>query len=315
MKKKIQRVLEKLSFDLIHVETFYVMQNLPQTSIPVVLVEHNIEYLVYKRFAESMSVLARPPLLIDVAKMKYWEELFWQKADKLIAVSQEDRRVMKREDVEVVPNGVDINKFKIQSSKFKVEQKDIRILFIGDFKWVQNRDAVKWILTEIWPKVQSSKFPLLSEASKFQSLRLCIVGRNIPESIKKFGNDDVIFNENAEDTVEIFNKATVLLAPIRVGGGTSFKILEAMASGVPVITTTLGVSGIGALDEEEILIADDASLIVEKLSMILNDDAFYTEVSKKARKLIEEKYDWEIIVKKLEMVYQDVLSDSSLHSE
>lgn len=312
MKNALSELLRESTFDLIHVETFYVMQNLPETILPVVLIEHNIEYLVYKRFADTLPLILRAPFLIDVQKIKYWEELYWQKTDKLVAVSQEDKKLMKRNDVEVVPNGVDVNKFKVpaslrgeQSSKFKVEQKEKGILFIGDFKWVQNRDTARWILEDIWPKIQDSRFPLRSEASKIQdSIKLWIVGRNIPESIKQLGGEDIMFDESAGDTVEVFKNATVLLAPIRVGGGTSFKILEAMASGVPVITTKLGASGIGAKDGEEILIADNTDAIVEKLTMVLTDNQQYAKIAKNARKLIEENFDWKIIVKKLEMVYQ-----------
>ena len=310
MKGAIKQVIKSSPFDLIHVETFYVMQNLPKTSLPVVLVEHNIEYLVYKRFSNTIPALLRFPLLIDVSKMQYWEEQFWKQADRLVAVSQEDKKMMGRNDVVIVPNGVDVNKLKVENGKLKIKEEEKRILFIGDFKWVQNRDAARWILTEIWPKTQKSKLPLRSEASKSQnSLKLWIVGRNIPESIKNLTNDkDIVFDERADDTVEIFKNATVLLAPVRVGGGTSFKILEAMASGVPVITTSLGATGLGAQDGKEILIADEADTIVEKLTELLSDIELYTKIAKNARKLIEKNFDWRIIVKKLENVYTSTIA-------
>ncbi len=310
MKEAIKQVIKSSPFDLIHVETFYVMQNLPKTSLPVVLVEHNIEYLVYKRFSNTIPALLRFPLLIDVSKMQYWEEQFWKQADRLVAVSQEDKKMMGRNDVVIVPNGVDVNKLKVENGKLKIKEEEKRILFIGDFKWVQNRDAARWILTEIWPKTQKSKLPLRSEASKSQnSLKLWIVGRNIPESIKNLTNDkDIVFDERADDTVEIFKNATVLLAPVRVGGGTSFKILEAMASGVPVITTSLGATGLGAQDGKEILIADEADTIVEKLTELLSDIELYTKIAKNARKLIEKNFDWRIIVKKLENVYTSTIA-------
>jgi glycosyltransferase involved in cell wall biosynthesis len=97
-----------------------------------------------------------------------------------------------------------------------------------------------------------------------------------------------------------------LLAPIRVGGGTSFKILEAMASGIPVLTTPLG-NAIGAKENKEILIADSASEFSEKIIDLLNDRKLYEKIAVNARKLIEDKYDWRKIVAKLETVYKSAL--------
>ncbi len=297
MQQAIVRLLQKESFDLIHVETFYVMQNLPKVSLPTVLVEHNIEYLVYKRLLTQLPLFLRPLFFIDIRKLEYWEKFFWKKATKLVAVSDEEKAIMKRKDVEIVPNGVDTEKFSSKGrSAFgqKIQKKEIKILFIGDFKWIQNKDAVGWILKEIWPQL-SSKL----------DLRLWIVGRKIPSEIRKLTNDEnVIFDENAPtETEKIFEQVDILLAPIRVGGGTSYKILEAMASGVPVITTKLGIEGIDAKNNKEVLIADRTEEMVDAIISLIENHEQYHNIAQNARKLIEKKYDWKEIVKKLEEVY------------
>ncbi|MDO8658573.1 MAG: glycosyltransferase family 4 protein [Candidatus Levybacteria bacterium] len=304
MKDAILELLSKEKFDLIHVETFYVMQNLPKTQIPIVLAEHNIEHMVYKKFADRKFLL-RFPFYLDVLKMKRIEKSFWKKAAKLIAVSEEEKKLMNREDAAIVPNGVDTTKFQPKADcplddKVKNERK---ILFIGDFKWMQNKDTIEWILKEIWPS-----FIKISEGKP--EAKLWIVGKNIPSSIKKLSDGDgsVIFDEdNKQETSEIFKKADLLLAPIRVGGGTSYKILEAMASGVPVITTQLGAEGINAKKNEDILVSDNAEEIAKMVNDILDDEKFYSKISQNARKIVEDKYDWKIIVKKLEGVYQSAI--------
>lgn len=298
MKNIVARLLHTKSFDVIHVETFYVIQNLPQTPLPVVLAEHNIEYLVYKRYAKTAPFFIRPLLYFDVAKLAYWEEFFWHKATKLIAVSEEEKKIMRREDVEVVSNGVDLERFKMKDLGLKNEKKEKKILFIGDFKWIQNRDAVEWLIKEIWPELKSKI-----------NVKLWIVGRKIPQEIRNLTNDtDIFFDENGlKETSEIFAKADILLAPIRVGGGTSFKILEAMASGIPVITTDLGKEGIDAKDREELLIATTVEEIVDGVIDLLQNDVLYKKIANNARIVIEQKYDWKLIVEKLDKVYNSAV--------
>lgn len=309
MTEKIKEAISKEKFDLIHIETFYVMQNLPKTlfgKLPVVLTEHNIEYLVYKKFLDTMSVFMKPVLYLDVLKLKYWENYFWKKATKLIAVSEDEKKLMKRKDVEIVENGVDTDRFKVSSAGWRTKFKQTKtILFIGDFKWMQNKDSVEWILKDIWPKINSE----LRTKNLELNLKLWVVGRNIPEYIKKMATDtSVIFDENAtQETAEIFKKADILIAPIRVGGGTSFKILEAMASGVPVVTTNLGIEGIKAKDTDEVLISDDTQGLVDNVIGLLENEKIYDRIVNNARRLIEEEYDWKQIVGKLEKVYESAI--------
>jgi len=304
MKKNIVRLLSEKRFDLIHVETSYIIQNVPKTYIPTVLVEHNIEYKVYERYMKSSPWYLRPLLAVDIWKLRKWERNCWLKATKLVAVSDIEKSLMQRSDVMVVPNGVDLKKFKIKPpavTKASVGKKEKRILFIGDFKWIQNRKAAEWILREIWPQIESR---IKNQESR---IRLWIVGRKIPEYLKKIGSKAVIFDENAPDQTEkIYARAYALLAPITVGGGTSYKILESMASGTPVVTTRLGIEGLAALDKEA-LTGETACDLAEQTVSLLTDQELYKKISLAARMYVEKNFSWENIVTKLEYVYKSVL--------
>ncbi len=292
MKKKIQMLLDN-KFDVIHVETSYVIQNLPKTPLPIVLVEHNIEYLVYQRFVKNAPFFLRPLLYLDVMKLRYWEKKFWGKATRLIAVSENEQKIMNQKAT-IVPNGVDLASFPFYENS---SVKEKRILFIGDFKWLKNKDAAEWLVKKVWPRI------------KKPGLKLWIIGREIPNAFKELSKDEnIIFDEHAsEKTTDIFRESFILLAPIRIGGGTSFKILEAMASGIPVVTTKLGIEGISATDGNNVLLAETQEEFVKSVEELLNDRTVYRRLAKNARELIEKKYSWDDIVKKLEEVYTSCL--------
>ncbi len=302
MTRKISEELKAQTFDVIHVETFYVAQNLPPTTLPVLLVEHNIEYLVYRRFVEKASIFLKPLLFLDVLKIKNAEEKTWKRATKVATVSEEDKKVIGRKDTEVIANGVDLRKFKFKHTENRKPDTENKILYIGDFKWIQNTDAAKYIVTEVWPQIRSQ--------GNSSNLKLWIVGRNMPQSLKDLGkNDESIFfdDTNNMETQDIFTKAAILLSPKRVGGGTSYKILEAMAVGTPVVTTPLGLEGLAITQDKDVLVATDAKELADQVVRILKDASLYEKLSRNGRKSIEAQYDWQVIGRKLEEVYTSLI--------
>lgn len=294
IKEAIKEELEKRAYNLIHVETFYLMHNLPNTAIPVILFEQNIEHDVYHRIAQYFQPsLLRPFLLYDVFKMRKWEEYFWKKASAVVCMSEAEKAFM-GDNAFVCGNGVDTIFYKLLARK-----KDFRILFLGNFKWFQNLDAARFLLTEIWPRIQDR----LPEAKLF------VVGKHIPENLKNRQTAGVVFDENApDDTRKIYKEADILLAPIRASGGTSFKVLEAMATGLPVVTTPLVEETLFARDGEQLLVVpeDDPEGFAKKTVELLQNNLLYQRIAKNARMLVEEKYDWKIIVRQLEEVYTSI---------
>jgi polysaccharide biosynthesis protein PslH len=313
MQEEIVGELIKNEYDLIHVETFYVMQNLPQHIlersravrlinnespkavshwIPVVLVEHNIEYQVYKRFADNVSFMVRPLLYLDVAKIKSEEESCWKEAAVVVAVSKNDEQIIKgeRSKTRIVANGVDVEKFSFKPKAKSQKPEAKRILFIE----------------EIWPRINKE----LRTKNQVQNLKLWIVGREIPREIRALTNDpNVIFDEKNSDrpTEQLFQEADMLLAPIRIGGGTSYKILESMSCGTPVVTTKLSAQAIDAKDGEEIMIAEKAEDFAQKTIQLLDDQDLYQKIALSGRNLIEKNYTWKEIANDLDDVYKSLI--------
>ncbi len=321
MSKKIQQELENSAFDVIHVETFYVLQNLPGfpppgrspsghlPGVPTVLAEHNIEYSVYQKFADGFPVALRPLLSLDITKIKREEESAWKRVTGLVAVSNEDKKVMEEAGLApyVVSNGVDVRQFGLTPLRERSAGRERKILFIGDFKWVQNRDSIEFIIKEVFPKIREKRDS--GRGQNDGSVKLWIVGREIPESVRSLAKDsNIIFDEGSSSrpTPEIFQEADVLLAPIRVGGGTSYKILESMACGTPVVTMQMSADAIGAKDGEHLMVGQTAEELAEKTAQLLQDEKIYEKIAMNGRRLIEENYSWKKIAKELEKVYESL---------
>lgn len=296
-KSSIAKKLKEETFDLIHAETFYVMPHIPQTIVPILLVEQTIEYLVYRHYAESCQNPALKPFLyFDVLKMKYWEKKFWEKANKVAAMSEEDKRIMKSQlpnlDVDIVPNGVDSDYFGKAVAK---RSKTPIVLYLGNFTWLQNREAVKVLVEKVWPKLKS----------KIKDAKLWIIGKDANKFFPDLKSVDIRVEE-VDDVREIYQEASILVAPIYGGGGTRYKNFEAFASGLPVITTSIGIGGIEAKDGLEVVIRDDPDEIVEAAVQLLNNPDKARKIAQEARKFVKNKFDWDPIAKNLNRIYEQL---------
>lgn len=297
---RIKAELERENYDLIHAETFYVMPNIPQTKIPIFLVEQVIEYLVYQRFVEGLPkwlFFLKPPLMVDVLKIKWWERYYWKRAKRLAAMSFEDkdfiRNLAPKLQVDVVANGVDLEYF---AKTKKQKPTSPTVLFVGQFKWLPNRDATKFLVEEIWPKIKS----------KIIGAKLLIVGRNPPDDILSYRSDDIRVDGGVEDIRLAYGSASVLLAPIRNGRGTKYKILEAMATKTPIIGTKLAIEGINIKAGVHAMIAETPEDLANQTAKVLTSPDLGQKLATAAYRLVARDYNWQKISEKLDLVYQEV---------
>lgn len=298
MAAAIQKELSSNSYDLIHAETFYMMPNIPDTKIPIILAEQTIEYLGYQDYMKKANPLLRPILAIDVAKIKYWERYYWKKADKLITMSEDDKQFIEKElgvktNTSVVANGVDLAYF---SAVKKNLPKDPTVLFVGTFKWLPNKEAVEEIVTKIWPLV----------LQKLPSAKLRIVGFSPTPRIQSFAKDPSIEVLGAiKDIRTAFATSHVLLAPIRSGKGTRYKVLEAMITGTPVVATPLAAEGLDLKDGQNVLLATTAQELSEKVVRLLKDEKLQLKLAKAGQLIVKANYGWDQIAKVLGRVYNE----------
>jgi glycosyltransferase involved in cell wall biosynthesis len=287
-------------YDLIHAETFYVMPHLPKTSVPTILVEQTIEYLVYKHFVDNkIPSFGKPLFMIDVSKLKYWERFYWKKADKLVAVSGDDKRIMEKDvsirGIEIIPNGIDSGYF---ASKKVAKKFPPRVLFVGNFKWLQNTEAADILINKVWPLIIKEK-----------PARLWVVGRSIPHHIKEIAarRKDVEVTESIPDIRDAYQAATVMTVPLKGPGGTRLKVLEALASSLPVVSTSIGVAGLELKDGIHALVNDKIEGLAMETLRVLSDPKLAKKIGRQGQEFVKNKYDWRSVVKLHDNIYADVL--------
>lgn len=301
-RKEIEKELEKEKYDLIHAEAFYVMPHIPKTDIPTILVEQTIEYMVYKHYVDNeVPFYLKPFYMLDVLKLKFWEKYYWRKADQLVAVSSDDKKLMQKLipgiRVDIIPNGVDSDFYDKKSVKKKSPP---RILYgVTNFEWLQNVEAVELLINKVWPKINKVH----------KSARLWIVGRKIPREILALSNkrEDIEVTESIEDARDAYKSAYAMVTPIKGAGGTRLKILEAMAAGLPVVSTSIGVAGLNLVDQKHALIKDDMSGLANETIRLLKNKKLAKKIGRNGKKFIDKNFDWKQVVKLHGKIYDKAL--------
>ncbi len=297
----VQAIKQELAinqYDLIHAETFYMMPHIPDTSIPVLLVEQTIEYLGYQSYAKKHHPLIRKVLSLDIKKIIKWEKYYWKKADILVTMSDDDKRyiqnrIKKPNKVRVVSNGVDSSWF---SEKKRVEPKQPTVLYVGTFKWLPNIEAVEYLVSQVWPKL----LELVPNA------KLRIVGNAPTKKIFEFQNKykSIEVTGRVKDIRDSFCSSHLLLAPVFSGKGTRYKILEAMASGTPIVATPIAVEGLNITPGKHALVSDNPMQMALDAQKIISNKSLWESLSENGKLFVKNNYDWKIISDKLDKIYQ-----------
>jgi len=293
-------------FDLIHAEMSYTLPYLPPHNLPVILVEQTIMSRIFgHQISMEPKWWFKPLMWIDVQKMKYWEKYYWKKASSLIAVSQEDATIMQRLvpdlSVQVVPNGVgeDFDNLPMQTHY------NHTLFYMGNYKWIQNWEAVDYLAKEVFPLVKK----------QIADAKLVLSGQFPTPKVKALATKDIevleLKDHDAEGLVKSLLRSGLFVAPMYAPGGTRLKILASMAAMMPVVTTSVGAEGYGAIDGESILIGNNSQELADQAVRILNDKKLYQKVAVNARKLVDTKFTWGPIAKKLESIYEEVVHHHS----
>lgn len=295
--QKVIQLTEEKAFDLIHYDTISLCQFQPSRgNISRVLTHHNIESKLMERRANfEKNHLIRYYLSLQARRIRKYEAQESGRYDVNIVMSQTDGEELKQINpkaaLAVVPNGVDTNYFLPEK-----ENNIPALIYTGGMNMFANRDAVLYFLKEIWPAIKAQE----------PTVKFYAIGQDPPSELIKIGMNDrqVVIPGYVEDIRPFVVGASVYVVPLRVGGGTRLKVLDALAMGKAIVSTSIGCEGLEVTNGQDIMIADNPVDFAEKTISLLRNKEKRTALGKAARALAELKYGWEAIGQVLQEVYQ-----------
>ncbi len=284
-------------WDVIQIEHSYTLQpylsSLLRAGKPFLLCEHNIESGLGAATYQNMPGWLAPYILYDQWRYRRWERQVYQAAERLVAVTPDDAQRMAQvrgRPVDVVINGVDAPAF----AEVKPDVASRRILFVGNFEYPPNVDAVTWCVDAIMPVVWREQ----------PEARLVICGFAMPEHWQKRWPDSRIeWRGYVPDLRTEQQRAAMFVAPLREGGGSKLKVLEALAAGLPLVSTSQGVSGL-ALTDQEFECGETADELARGLVRLLADVQRARQLGEAGRHHVQASHDWSVAASQLDAVYR-----------
>jgi glycosyltransferase involved in cell wall biosynthesis len=271
---------------------------------------HNVESLIWQRYAETeTNPLKRWYVHRQWLKFERFERRVYSAATRTVAVSDTDAALVRERfgagRVEVVENGVDTAFFQpplVPSWRFVSP----RVLFLGSLDWRPNLDAVDQLLGTIFPAVRA----------EIADARLSIVGRNPPAWLRErvSAMPGAELHANVADVRPFLAQSSVLAVPLRIGGGSRLKILEALATRLPVVSSRVGAEGLALVPDRHLIVTDDAEGMAPALVAALRDPRTHL-LAEQGRHVVLERYDWAPLADRLERVWFDCAAGATAREE
>ncbi len=317
--QQLAKLLSSERYDIIQAEGIelarYVQlisrHRLPDYNPLLVFDEHNAEWVLQRRAAATD--LRRPRRLlagiystIQQGRLRRFEAATMQIADLTLCVSAVDAAALQplapRCPLVIAPNGVDLGYY--STAGLPRERPRFDLIFSGTLDYRPNIDAAHWLVEEIWPRLQQ-----IQGRQHERPLRLALMGRNPPQEITRMvRHTGVTVTGSVADDRPYFAGATVYALPMRYGGGSRLKLLNALAMGCAVVSTSAGAEGVEVRHNEHLLIADDPDDFAASISQLLNDPGLRQRLGTAGQQFMQEQYDWAGIVARIVAAYEATLA-------
>ncbi len=299
----VARQLSSQEFDVAVCDFLAPSLNFPhRLPLPCLLFQHNVESSLWRRMATTEShPLRKLSYTLEAARMTRYERQTLGRFHHIVAVSENDRHQMLEMnpacEITVVPTGVDTQQFQVAPPSTATPP---RIVFTGSMDWEPNVDAMEYFCGQIWPRI----------VAEFPDALFQIVGRNPFPRVERLASKSVKVTGTVPSVTDYLRDATVVVVPLRIGGGTRLKIYEAMAMGKALISTSIGAEGLTFQDGRDLLLADDAPSFVKTILLLLRDAQTRRRLEQAAVQLAAQ-FDWSVVAEQFADVLRKMTSGSS----
>lgn len=312
MQEKINKLVREHDFDFIHADQLTMVQFALRgaeaasgTKPKVIFDAHNAVWSIVERMQENSRWFLKPVLGVEAARVKRYEGKLMKTVDHVLAVTDVDRAGLEEAlkyskhssgervaPITVVPIAVDTAK--LQPIQRQPDSKNI--VTLGTLHYPPNADGIRWFFTEVFPLVRQ----------RVPDATLTIIGNHPPQDFLDLAARDpkIKVTGYVPELPPYLEKSALMVVPVRAGGGMRVRILEAFAYAMPIVTTTIGLEGIQAELERDVLVADTAADFAERVSDLLENPANQEALSRNGRRLAETKYDWQVVLSAMQAVYE-----------
>lgn len=281
---KLAEVLSGQSFDIVQIETLFMSPYIntirKHSSASIILRAHNIEHLIWKRVASITKNPLKKLYVGHLARtLENYEKKILSEYDGIAPISNVDANFFSQNSttpVQTISFGVDTYKL-ISSSNSECEH---ALFHIGAMNWIPNEEGIKWFLENVWPKI----------SEKASNVKLYLAGREMPQWLKELNVKNIVVVGEVPDAHMFINSKTISIAPLFSGSGIRIKIIESMALGKAVISTSIGAEGINYTHGKDIFIADDVDTFVDAILKLTYDKKLCSTLGINAEKLIHEEH-------------------------
>jgi GT2 family glycosyltransferase/glycosyltransferase involved in cell wall biosynthesis len=296
----LREMLVDGDYDIVQCEYVQMAYRLPQLQREaMVLREHEVQHAaLLKEMKATKSFFRRTALATTWTRWLNAEVRLCRRFDRVIALTPQDARALRRYDprlaIEVIPAGVDLSYYQPQA----ITEEPCQIAYLGNFRHTPNVDAAVYLAKEIFPLVKRE----IPEA------QLCLIGSCQSPVVENLAKEEgVEITGWVEDTRPLLARASLLALPIRLGVGLRVKALEAWAMGKAIVATPLACAGVGARDNENVLLAEDPATFAAAIVRLLRDPQLRRQLGQAGRQMVSATYSWETVAAKQASVYREIL--------
>ena len=299
MEETIRRLVRENAYDVVLTEFSSMGSYEFETTAVKVLDSHNIEYDNFRRVWEKTRSPLRKLHYYDEYRKFAKEEIEnYRRQDVVFFTSERDRSLVAASlpgvRTAVVPNGVDAAYFAPGGAK----PEPATLVFTGAMSYVPNNDGAIWFLDHVFPKI----------LERVPEARVAIVGIQPPKELLRRNSSNVLVTGYVDDVRPYVHGASAFIVPLRMGGGTRLKVLEAMAMRIPIVSTSIGCEGINVRDEESILIADEPSAFADAVVRVLSDAALRARLTAAGAELVHREYEWQVVGEGIERLLLEAVA-------